>query len=156
MNYEYKVVGAPEKPRRVRGAKSGSDRLAVAFEEVLREEAVDGWEYLRTDTLPITEKTSWFAHPREVRRAVMVFRRPVDAVWQRPAGEARQEPAQSPDQSPAQSPAQSPTQSPDGRREPSLGPAPRQASGPEPSLGANPDRRLAEIVRGPGAGPKES
>lgn len=150
MNYEYKVVGAPEKPKRVRGARNASDRVAAAFEETLQEHAVEGWEYLRTDTLPVTEKASWLAHPREVRRAVMVFRRPVDAVWQRPARGASQESA------PHETAPQQPAKTPGARREPSVGPGPRPAEGREPTLAANPDRRLAEIVRGPGAGPRES
>jgi hypothetical protein len=135
MNYEYKAIGAPEKPKRQRGARSGSDRAAAAFEEVLRAEAVDGWEYLRTDLVPLTERSGWFGHRREVTRAVMVFRRPLEAVWRRPAAKEAEEPA--------------------ARREPAVGTAPAPAKGAEPPISAAPDRRLAEVVRGPGARPKE-
>lgn len=131
MNYEYKAVGAPEKPARRRGAKSGSDRVAAAFQEVLRAEAVDGWEYLRTDVVPVTERAGWFSHRREVSRAVMVFRRPLEAVWRRPAGTSADEGAP--------------------RREPAVGATPAPARGTEPTLSAEPDRRIAEVVRGPGA-----
>lgn len=134
MNYEYKAVGAPEKPKRRRGAKTGSDRLAAAFEEVLRAEAVDGWEYLRTDTVPVTERAGWFSPTRRVSRAVMVFRRPLEAIWRRPGTEEAERIA---------------------RREPAVGTAPAEARGAEPTLSADPDRRLAEVVRGPGARQKD-
>lgn len=74
MAFEYKVIGAPEKPRRKRGARTPSDRVAAAFSDVLGAEAVDGWEYLRTDLVPV-EEGGFFSRRREVHRAVMVFRR---------------------------------------------------------------------------------
>ena len=143
MNYEYKVVGAPEKPKRRRGAKTGSDRLAVAFEEVLQAEAVEGWEYLRTDTVPVTERSGWFSPTRTVSRAVMVFRRPLEAVWRRPGPEESERRVKHP-------PAPGETQP---RHEPAVGTAPAEARGTAPTLSADPDRRLAEVVRGPGARP---
>jgi len=139
MNYEYKAVGAPERPKRRRGARTASDRLAAAFEEVLQAEAVDGWEYQRTDTVPVTERAGWFSPTRTTQRAVMVFRRPVEAVWRRPGAEESERLARRP---PAETEA---------RREPPVGTAPAQARGPEPTLSADPDRHLAEVVRGPGA-----
>ncbi|MBY8978093.1 hypothetical protein KHP62_19945 [Rhodobacteraceae bacterium NNCM2] len=75
MAIEYKAVGAPEKGRRKRGARSMSDRVAAAMEEILEREAVDGWEYLRTDLIPVEERSGWFGRAREVHRAVMIFRR---------------------------------------------------------------------------------
>ena len=80
MSYEYKTVGAPETGKRRKGARTASDRAAVAFEEILKAEAVDGWEYLRTDILPLYERRGWFAVRHETHRAVMVFRRPLKAV----------------------------------------------------------------------------
>ena len=77
MDYEYKCVGAPEKPKRVRGAKTGSQRLASAMEELIHEEAVGGWEYMRTDLVPIMEKSSMLGRAQEVHRAVLVFRREI-------------------------------------------------------------------------------
>ena len=83
MDFEYKVIGAPEKGRRRRGARTRSDRVAAAFEEVLREEAVDGWEYLRTDLVPVEEKRGLLRPREEVHRAVMVFRRPLKPAARR-------------------------------------------------------------------------
>lgn len=97
MAFEYKVVGAPEKGQRKRGARSRSDRVAAAFEERLQAEAVDGWEYLRTDLIPVEERSSLFGRREEVHRAVMVFRRalrrsvPVEPHARTPRAEATDE-----------------------------------------------------------------
>lgn len=78
--YEYKCVGAPERARRAKGAKTRTDRVARALQEVIEAEANAGWEYLRTDLIPVEEKPGFFARPREVHRAVLIFRRAKDAA----------------------------------------------------------------------------
>lgn len=75
MDYEYKCVGAPEKPKRKRGAKTRSDRVAHAMQALIADEAVEGWEYLRTDLVPVEERSGLFGRTHEVHRAVLVFRR---------------------------------------------------------------------------------
>lgn len=75
--YEYKCVGAPEKAKRSRGAKTRTDRVAHAMQELINREAVNGWEYLRTDLLPVEEKSGLFSRSSEAHRAVLVFRRSV-------------------------------------------------------------------------------
>ena len=94
MDYEYKCVGAPERPKRVRGAKTGSDRLAVAMEEIIQDEAVDGWEYMRTDLVPVIEKSGVLSRAHEVHRAVLVFRRGLAARRGGRVGEQYREPPQ--------------------------------------------------------------
>ncbi|MEM7236723.1 MAG: hypothetical protein AAF501_02700 [Pseudomonadota bacterium] len=73
MAIEYKTVGAPERGRRRKGSKTRSDKVAAAMEDILRREAVDGWVYLRTDLIPVEERSGLFGRTREVHRAVMVF-----------------------------------------------------------------------------------
>ncbi len=131
MTFEYKAIGAPEKAKRKRGLRSQSDRVALAFEEILQAEAVDGWEYLRTDLLPVTERAGWFGRGHEVHRAVMVFRRPLDRV------------------APVESEATL-------RRAPSVTPAPVRPIAPEPEVSDDPDLRIADLVRGPGNPKSES
>lgn len=75
MRIEYKTVGAPERSKRKKGAKTRSDRVAAAMEEILLQEAQDGWTYLRTDLIPVEERSGWLGRAREVHRAVMVFQR---------------------------------------------------------------------------------
>ncbi len=131
MTFEYKAIGAPEKAKRKRGLRNQSDRVALAFEEILQAEAVDGWEYLRTDLLPVTERAGWFGRGHEVHRAVMVFRRPLDRV------------------APVESEATL-------RRAPSVTPAPVRPIAPEPEVSDDPDLRIADLVRGPGNPKSES
>ncbi|MEM9370335.1 MAG: hypothetical protein AAGA26_04165 [Pseudomonadota bacterium] len=80
---EYKTVGAPERGRRRKGSRTRSDKVAAAMEDILRREAVDGWEYVRTDLIPVEERSGLFGRTRDVHRAVMVFKRgssePADA-----------------------------------------------------------------------------
>lgn len=144
MSFEYKTVGAPEKGKRMRGARTPSDRAAAAFEDILDAEATDGWEYLRTDILPLTERRGWFGGTHEVHRAVMVFRRRLDhAASGTPL--ARRDDMDLPLRT---APAPGPTLVSEpraGRREPELGAGRR-----EPDVSVDPDRLLAEVVRGPG------
>lgn len=77
MRYEYKTVGAPERVRRRIGRRSRSDRLAAAMGEILNAEAQAGWEYQRTDLIPVEEPRGFWGGVQVAQRAVMVFRRPV-------------------------------------------------------------------------------
>ena len=56
MNFEYKVVPAPTRGRRAKGVKTPADRFARALEDTINEFAAEGWDYLRTDTLPSEER----------------------------------------------------------------------------------------------------
>ncbi|MHA1527456.1 MAG: hypothetical protein ACTSVG_00440 [Alphaproteobacteria bacterium] len=134
MNFEYKAVGAPEKAGRKRGRRSRSDRVAVAFEEILKAEAVDGWEYQRTDLLPVTESAGWFKRGHEVHRAVMVFRRPLDRARMESDATRRRAPSVTPAAIPAATPAAAPT--------------PERGSMLEPKVSDDPDLRLADTLRG--------
>ena len=66
MIFEYKVVLAPKRPERVKGLKRGEDKFAASLAQMMNKYAADGWEYQRTDTLPVesrsglTSKTSMF------------------------------------------------------------------------------------------------
>lgn len=72
--YEYRVVPAPERGKKAKGAKGTSGRFAVALQDVMNEMGAAGWEYQRTDTLPcqervgLTGKQTTFQH-------MLVFRR---------------------------------------------------------------------------------
>lgn len=74
--YEYKVVPAPRRGEKARGAKTVADRFAVALTQVMNEQGRDGWDYLRADTLPCEERVgltgtaTHFQHMLVFRRAV--------------------------------------------------------------------------------------
>lgn len=83
MSYEYLVVPAPRRAPRIKGVRNPADRFAMAVAEVMNEAGREGWEYLRTDTLPMEARGGWFGGwfsggavtPQEL----LVFRRALDA-----------------------------------------------------------------------------
>lgn len=77
MAYEYKTVGGPERGTRKRGCKTASDRVAAAMQDLIQHEAMEGWEYLRTDLLPVEERQGLFGRRQTMHCSVLVFRRPV-------------------------------------------------------------------------------
>lgn len=50
---EYKVIPAPRRGEKARGAKTTEDRFALALTELLNAMAAEGWDYLRAETLPV-------------------------------------------------------------------------------------------------------
>ena len=74
MLYEYKVIPAPRKGRKARGIKGAEERFSHAVQEVMNEHAADGWEFLRSETLP-SEERQGLASSQTVFRSMLVFRR---------------------------------------------------------------------------------
>lgn len=72
--YEYKVVPAPKRGVKAKGLKTSDARYANALQATLNSEAVDGWEYLRAETLP-SEERSGLTGRTTVFQNVLVFRR---------------------------------------------------------------------------------
>lgn len=74
QRFEYKVVPAPRRGEKVKGAKTTEARFSHALTRAMNEMAAEGWEYLRTDTLPVEERvgltgrTTTFQH-------MLVFRK---------------------------------------------------------------------------------
>jgi hypothetical protein len=77
QRFEYKIVPAPKKAIKQRGLKTTEDRFARTLTDAVNLLAVEGWEYLRADTLPVEERvgltgrTTTFQH-------MLVFRRALD------------------------------------------------------------------------------
>ncbi|MEJ6402599.1 DUF4177 domain-containing protein [Yoonia sp. 2307UL14-13] len=101
MSYEYKVVPAPVRGLKAKGVKTPEDRFAYALESAINELAADGWEYLRTDTLP-AEQREGLMSKTTVFQNMLVFRRVVGTV-------AAEEPAQLPPPSPPTPRVEAPT-----------------------------------------------
>lgn len=79
--YEYSVIPAPERGEKAKGAKSSTERYAVALAAALNEMAAQGWEYLRAEALPSEERTGLTGRAT-VYHNVLVFRR---ALTEEPA-----------------------------------------------------------------------
>ena len=73
--YEYKTVVAPRRARKVRGVKGKEAQFAATIADILNREAVDGWEYFRTDQLLAEERKGLFSRRVERAHSVLVFRR---------------------------------------------------------------------------------
>ena len=81
--YEYKVVPAPKKGLKTKGAKTSEDRFANALETAINTYAANGWHYLRTDTLPCHERTGLIRRVTTFQN-MLVFRRAATKMVERP------------------------------------------------------------------------
>lgn len=73
--YDYRVVPAPRRGVKVRGARGEEARFAAAVEAEMNRMGAHGWEYVRSDTLPSEEKQGWLGGRATVFRTLLVFRR---------------------------------------------------------------------------------
>lgn len=78
QRYEYRVVPAPRKGEKARGLKSTEDRFAYALSRVMNDMAREGWDYQRTDTLPVEER-SGLTGTKTVFQNMLVFRKTLAA-----------------------------------------------------------------------------
>ncbi|EPX87173.1 hypothetical protein ruthe_00844 [Rubellimicrobium thermophilum DSM 16684] len=75
QSHEYRILPAPRRAPRVRGARTAEQRFARALEEIINAQAREGWEYLRADTLPCEQRQGWFSGRVTVNQTLLVFRR---------------------------------------------------------------------------------
>ena len=85
--YEYKVVPAPAKAERNRALKGTAQRFAHTLANIMNDQARDGWEYLRADTLPCEER-SGLTGKTTVYQNMLVFRRALPTVVEEDLGAA--------------------------------------------------------------------
>lgn len=77
--YEYKVIAAPRRGEKARGAKTTAERFAVALMHVMNDLGREGWEYLRADTLPCEERVGLTGTATHFQH-LLVFRRPLSVA----------------------------------------------------------------------------
>ena len=73
---EYRVVPAPKRGVKAKGAKTGEERFAAALSEVMNALGAEGWDYVRSDVLPCEERQGLTGRAT-VYHTVLVFRRAV-------------------------------------------------------------------------------
>ncbi len=75
QSHEYRVVPAPRKGLKAKGVRTPGARFAHAVEAEMNRMAREGWEYVRTDTLPCERRRGWFGGRETVFETLLVFRR---------------------------------------------------------------------------------
>jgi hypothetical protein len=74
MDFEYRVVPAPKRLKRVRGA-SNEELCAQTITEAINAEARQGWEYVGSETFAAEATRGLFRRTVLVEETVLVFRR---------------------------------------------------------------------------------
>ena len=77
--FEYKAIPAPTQGTKAKGVKSTEDRFALTITDTLNEMAVDGWDFVRAETLPCTERKG-LTGSQTVYQNVLIFRRRAEAA----------------------------------------------------------------------------
>jgi hypothetical protein len=107
--YDYKIVPAPKRAKKVKGVSGAADLFALTLNDAVNELARQGWEYYCSEQLSIQTPGGWLSRSRTEEHTVLVFRKPREHLSPRIAAETGQ------DLQPAPRPVEAP------RREPRLG-----------------------------------
>ncbi len=75
--YQYSVIPAPKRGVKAKGIKGAEAQFANALATLMNEAAVDGWEYLRAETLPAEERQGLRGRTT-VYQNMLVFRKPAE------------------------------------------------------------------------------
>lgn len=81
--YEYRVIPAPKRAKRAKGARTLQDKFAATLTDLINTEAREGWEYQRAESLPVEEKKSMLSAATESYNSVLVFRREIRSAMTR-------------------------------------------------------------------------
>lgn len=88
-NYEYKTVALPRSVgKRRRRRQSEADLVAEQLGKVLNDEATDGWEYLRAETLTTPGQRGLLQNSSPAAYVVLIFRRAREEMWRQHADPA--------------------------------------------------------------------
>jgi hypothetical protein len=74
-HYDYKVVPAPKRAKKVKGVRAAEELFALTLTEAINEVARQGWEYLRAEHMPAEASRGWFRAALAEEQTVLVFRR---------------------------------------------------------------------------------
>lgn len=74
-HYEYRVIPAPRRMRKVKGLSGAPELFAHTLGETINEQAVQGWEFLRSEAMVVEEPRRMFRAGTVAEHTVLVFRR---------------------------------------------------------------------------------
>lgn len=73
--YEYKVVPAPRRVKKIKGVSGAEELFAHTLTEAINDQARQGWEYVRAEHLACEAPRGWLRAPQHAEQDVLVFRR---------------------------------------------------------------------------------
>lgn len=76
QRFQYKVLPAPKRGEKAKGAKTTEERFALALTQMMNELGAEGWDYVRADTLPCDERVG-LTGTKTTYQNMLVFRRPL-------------------------------------------------------------------------------
>jgi hypothetical protein len=82
-HYDYKVVPAPKRAKRVKGVRTPGDLFALTLTDAINEVARQGWEYVRAEHMPAEASRGWFRSAVAEEQTVLVFRRARESLGPR-------------------------------------------------------------------------
>jgi len=82
-HYEFRVIPAPKQGLKAKGLRSTGDRFAHAVEVQMNDMGAQGWEFLRSETLPCEERVGLTGR-QTVFQTMLVFRREKVVAEERP------------------------------------------------------------------------
>jgi hypothetical protein len=82
-HYDYKVIPAPKKVKRVKGISGADELFAHTLTDAINEVARQGWEYVRAERLPAEAPRGWLRAAQAEEQAVLVFRRARESLGPR-------------------------------------------------------------------------
>jgi hypothetical protein len=73
--FDYKAVPAPRRFKKAKGIREPAELFALTLTEAINEQAREGWEYVRAETLPAETPRGFFRRAAEEDVAMLIFRR---------------------------------------------------------------------------------
>lgn len=71
--YEFRAVPCPQRAQRSRNVTKGADAFSETLNTAINELAVEGWDYIRAETIDVTSRGLF--KRRTEQRTFLVFRR---------------------------------------------------------------------------------
>ena len=143
--FDYKVVPAPQRVKKVRGVTGAADLFALTLTDAINEVARQGWEYIRAETMTAEAPGGFLRRATASERTMLVFRRPREQLSPRlaaaPEESAPEAAAPAPSAALSRRPIEDRVQGAIRRREPPALPDP-DAEGPAAASPLRPSPRL--------------
>lgn len=144
--FDYKAIPAPRRSKKARGVREPAELLALTITDTINEQAREGWEFLRAETLSAETPRGLFRRAVEEPVSLLIFRRERES--REPRLEARVEALR-----PAPEPAAAPRPAP--VTEMREAPLPQAAPQPRPKPVPPSVRTFAERVQAASAARRE-